>query len=330
EEFGTQGIPATLRLGLAVIYLFMVFAALLLSLMLARQISLPIVSLAAATRAVTDGDLDSRLNLKTTGELGILIDSFNQMTNELRNLRNRLLHSQRLAAWREVARRLAHEIRNPLTPIQLSADRMLRRLDHPEKGDLQRVVRRGCTTIIEQVKVLQTHVDEFANFARLPRARPSVQQLDSVIPEAVNLFQGLEGVRIEMRLAGNLPGIPLDKTIIIGMINNLIKNAVESILGTPMKGEGLVRISTAMQIQGIRRFVLLRVEDNGPGIDELLRDRIFEPYFTTKTQGGQGRGLGLAMVERAALEHDARLHVGRSVDLGGAEFLILFRVQNTY
>ncbi|MCR9144529.1 MAG: HAMP domain-containing protein [bacterium] len=328
EGFWKQEVPGTLRLGLALLYIFMVCAALVISLIIARQISLPIVSLAAATRAVTDGDLDTRLELRASGELGILIESFNQMTQELRSLRERLLHSQRLAAWQEVARRLAHEIKNPLTPIQLSADRMIRRLDHPEKGHLHEVVRSGCRTIIQQVEVLKELVHEFANFARLPKARMQTGSLDAIVSEAVNGFQAVvPGIPIEMHLAGNLPEIPLDKTIIIGMTNNLVKNGVEAIASQPAdqrRHPPRVVLSTALVRQGIRKFVRLRVEDTGPGIDEGLEDRVFEPYFTTK--GRAGSGLGLSLVERAALEHDARLQVGHS-PLGGAEFTILFRIQ---
>lgn len=328
EGFWKQEVPGTLRLGLALLYIFMVCSALVISLIIARQISLPIVSLAAATRAVTDGNLDTRLDVRASGELGILIESFNQMTQELRSLRERLLHSQRLAAWQEVARRLAHEIKNPLTPIQLSADRMIRRLDHPEKGHLHEVVRSGCRTIIQQVEVLKELVHEFANFARLPKARMQAGSLDEIVSEAVNGFQAVvPGIPIEMRLAGNLPEIPLDKTIIIGMTNNLVKNGVEAIAAQPIdqrRHPPRVVLSTALVRQGSRQFVRLRVEDTGPGIDEDLQDRVFEPYFTTK--GRSGSGLGLSLVERAALEHDARLQVGVS-PLGGAEFTILFRIQ---
>ncbi|MBI3394248.1 MAG: HAMP domain-containing protein, partial [Spirochaetia bacterium] len=148
-------VPSTLRLGLGLIYVFMICAALLIAIVIARQISNPIVSLAAATRAVSDGRLDTRLDIKASGEMGILIDSFNQMTQELVSLRANLLHSQRVAAWQEVAKRLVHEIKNPLTPIQLSADRMLRWLDHPEKGSIEKIVRGGATTIGQQVNVLK-------------------------------------------------------------------------------------------------------------------------------------------------------------------------------
>lgn len=326
ESFWQERAPGTLRLGLALLYIFMICAALMLSILIARQISMPIVALAAATRQVTDGDLEARIETQAVGELGVLIDSFNQMTAELRSLRARLLHSQRLAAWQEVARRLAHEIKNPLTPIQLSADRMLRRLDHPERGDVKNVVRSGCATIIEQVKVLKRLVEEFANFARLPKARLSPQSIDAIVTEAVHGFQGaIPGIQLDMHLSGNLPDIAIDRTILIGMINNLVKNAAEAIYSVPAESRrapARILISTELVRQGVRQFVTLKVEDTGPGVDEALLDRIFEPYFSTKS--GYGTGLGLSLVERAALEHDARLMVTRS-ELGGAAFSVWFR-----
>ena len=318
-----EQIPTMLRLILALIYIFMIAAALIVSILIARQISFPIVSLAAATRAVTDGVIETRLDIKAGGEIGILIESFNQMTEELKNLRAMQLHTQRVAAWQEVARRLAHEIKNPLTPIQLSADRMLRRLENPEKGDLDKIVRIGASTIREQVTILKGMVEEFANFARMPVAKPVLQSLNPIIQEAVNLFREISGITIETRLEEDLPSIFIDKMIIMGLVNNLIKNAVEAINSQEnIVQKGTVRVATFSYQERDRTFVTLVVEDSGPGIDENMRDRIFEPYFSTK--GEHGSGLGLAMVERAVLDHDARIYVGRS-PLGGAEFRIVFR-----
>ena len=321
-----ETIPFNIRLGLSLVYAFMVAFSLVMAWIIARKISMPIVSIAQATRDVTDGHLDTRLDIQAQGEMGILIDSFNQMTAELRNLKAQVLHSQRVAAWQEVARRLAHEIKNPLTPIQLSAERMLRRLDHPEKGRLNAIIKSGATTIVEQVSVLKSMVEEFADFARMPKARLVNNSLDVIVAEAVNLYKESVDVPIELKLAGNLPMILLDKNIIIGMINNLIKNGLEAIESVPEEQQRTpgLRIQTGLQRRGIRRFVMLKVEDSGPGIDESLAEKIFEPYFSTK--GEHGNGLGLALVERAVLEHDARISVGRS-SLGGAEFTILFRVK---
>lgn len=320
-------IPYLLRLSLGLLYVFMICFCLVMAWVIAKRISTPIVSLAQATREVTDGKLDTRLDIEATGELGILIESFNQMTAELRSLRARLLHSQRMAAWQEVARRLAHEIKNPLTPIQLFAERMLRRLQRPERGDLARVVEQGAAGIVQQVNVLKVLVKEFAEFARMPEARPTPQSLDGITEEAVNLFKETADAQIDFRPDGRLPKVVLDKNLFIGMLNNLIKNGLEAIESLPPEERPRpprLRISTTLTYRGMRRFVALRVEDNGPGVPEPLRDRIFEPYFSTK--GRQGSGLGLSLVERAVLEHDARISVSRSGHLGGAEFTVLFPV----
>ena len=317
-----ETIPTMLRLILALIYIFMIAAALIVSIVIARQISFPIVSLAAATRAVTDGKIETKLDIKAGGEIGILIQSFNQMTEELNNLRAMQMHTQRVAAWQEVAKRLAHEIKNPLTPIQLSADRMLRRLERPEKGGLEEIVRNGASTIKEQVTTLKSMVEEFANFARMPEAKLQMQDLTPIVKEVVHLFREHRGITIETDLDENLPEISIDKNIILGMINNLIKNAVEAIpaVENGIKS-GVVKISTFHYTERDRLFITLAVEDSGPGIDEAMKDKIFEPYFSTK--GPHGSGLGLAMVERAVLDHNARIYVGRS-SLGGAEFRIVF------
>ncbi len=330
ESSRRERIPYALRLSLGLLYVFMICFCLVMAWVIARRISTPIVSLAQATRDVTDGKLDTRIDLSAPGELGILIDSFNQMTAELRSLRARLLHSQRMAAWQEVARRLAHEIKNPLTPIQLFAERMLRRLKRPERGDLSRIVEQGASGIVQQVNVLKILVKEFAEFARMPEARPTPQDLDSITEEAVTLFRSGSAQDIRFRGGGNLPLIPIDKNLFIGMLNNLIKNALEAAESAPPEersGAARVRVSTALVFRGVRRFAALRVEDNGPGVPEHLRDRIFEPYFSTK--GRQGSGLGLSLVERAVLEHDARIAVTRSAELGGAEFTILFPIYPT-
>lgn len=325
ESLWKVEIPTNLRLGLGLIYAFMICCALVASIFIARQISLPIVSIAAATRKIADGDLDTKIDIHATGEMGVLIDSFNQMTSELNDLQGKLLHTQRMAAWQEVAKRLAHEIKNPLTPIQLSAERILRRLDKPNPGDLSRVLRTGATTIIEQVATLKQMVEEFANFARLPSARTVRGNLDEVISESVHLFRGIPGISLELSLSGKLPPVELDKNLVIGMINNLIKNAVEAIQSVPEPPRtGKIRITTDILKQANRRYVTLSVEDNGPGVDAGFDEKIFEPYFSTK--GEHGSGLGLAVVERAVTEHDAKIHVGKSDSLGGAEFKIMFRV----
>ena len=328
KEEWEEKIPYNLRLGLAIAYALMITIALGVAIVLARQISHPIVSLAAATRSVTQGKLDTRLDIKAEGELGILIDSFNQMTEELQTLRGRLLHSQRVAAWQEVARRLAHEIKNPLTPIQLSAERMLRRLDRPDRGNVDDIVRSGGTTILEQVNVLKRLVEEFSNFARMPAPRLELHSLMELLQESTQAYANLPDIDFELKVSPDLPELALDRNLVIGMINNLIQNAIDAIRSMEWEPEDepdrpLIRVSAAPHLQAGKRHVQLTVEDSGPGIEEDQREQIFEPYYTTK--GENGNGLGLALVERAVLDHNARIYVTGS-SLGGAAFRVFFPV----
>jgi nitrogen fixation/metabolism regulation signal transduction histidine kinase len=325
EERFSEVIPYNLRLSLAILYLAMIVVAIIVAILLARQISHPIVSLAAATRKVTEGNLDIRIDEKSEGEIAILIQSFNSMTEELQTLRSRLLHSLRVAAWQEVARRLAHEIKNPLTPIQLSAERMLRKLEQNNIEDLKKAVRSGSNTIIEQVNVLKHLLEEFSNFTRLPSAKLELQNIVPLVKESTDLFKNIPDVIIEVRAQDNLPKLYLDKNLFIGMMNNLLKNAVEAVKEKYKDNtkKGIVLVSITTQKRMGKMFVILKVEDNGPGIPDELKEKIFEPYFSTKE--GYGSGLGLALVERAVMEHNARILVLDS-SLGGAEFRIIFQV----
>lgn len=325
EERFSEVIPYNLRLSLAILYLAMIVIAIIVAILLARQISNPIVSLAAATRKVTEGNLDTRLDIKSEGEIAILIQSFNSMIEELQTLRSRLLHSLRVAAWREVARRLAHEIKNPLTPIQLSAERMLRKIEQKNIHQLENLVKNCSITIIEQVNVLKHLLEEFSNFTRLPSAKLELQSIIPLIKESTELFRNIPGVIIEVRYSNNIPQLYLDKNLFIGMMNNLLKNAIEAVKEKyqDQDKKGIVLVTITTQKRMGKEFVVLRIEDNGPGIPEELREKIFEPYFSTKEN--YGSGLGLALVERAVMEHNARIQVFSST-LGGAEFRIIFNV----
>ncbi|MCS7204351.1 MAG: ATP-binding protein [Leptospiraceae bacterium] len=321
-------IPYNLRLSLAILYLAMILISIIVAIFLARQISYPIVSLAAATRQVTQGNLDTRLEIKSEGEIDILIQSFNSMTEELQTLRSRLLHSLRVAAWQEVARRLAHEIKNPLTPIQLSAERMLRKIEQKNFNEIEKVVSSCSSTIIQQVNVLKHLLEEFSNFTRLPKAKLEPHDIVSLIKESTDLFRNVPGVQIEVRAHPNLPKLLLDKIVFIGMMNNLIKNAIEAIQEKEKTQEhsnykGIILVSVTLNRKLGRPYVILRIEDNGIGIPDEMKDKIFEPYFSTKEN--YGSGLGLAFVERAVMEHNARIQVLNS-SLGGAEFKIIFPV----
>ena len=318
-----EKVPFALRLSLGIFSIGMFAVSIIVSFFLARQLSRPIVELARATQRVSKGDTDFVLENKEEGEMGILIESFNQMTRDLKSKKEELLHIQRVAAWKEVAQRMAHEIKNPLTPIQLSAERIKRKLDSPNKEKLDEVIRIGTETIIGQVRVLEHLVREFSEFARMPSPILINQNINPIIEESINLFKDRENIKFILKLSKNLPEVFLDKRLFLGVINNLIKNAIEAILIDRSEKEsqipGIVKIATKHDKKFVRKSVIIYIEDNGPGLPEKLKEKIFEPYFSTKEE--HGTGIGLTIVQKTVYDHGGQIYVDKS-DLGGCKFKI--------
>jgi two-component system nitrogen regulation sensor histidine kinase NtrY len=210
-----------------------------------------------------------------------------------------LIRAQKVAAWREVARRLAHEIKNPLTPIQLSAERMRRKLaalDQPY-GDL---VQECTTTIIGEVESLKSLVDEFSQFARMPAPRAVPADLNQLLTDSLALYNGLfVDVHFERRFADGLPQVRVDLEQMRRVIINLVDNAIEA-----MDRRGTIAVETAHD--PANSVVRVTVADDGPGIPPQERDKLFLPYYSTK---GRGSGLGLAIVRRIVAEHGGSIEL---------------------
>jgi two-component system, NtrC family, nitrogen regulation sensor histidine kinase NtrY len=222
---------------------------------------------------------------------------------------------QRMEAWREVARRIAHEIKNPLTPIQLSAERLRKRYAKLLQGDAG-ILDKCTTTIIQQVVELKNLVNEFSQFARLPTAQPAPNDLNVIVQEALFLFkEGHNHIRFEFR-QGVLPALELDREQIKRVIINLLDNAVAAV-----GAAGEVQISTAYDRS--RSTAYLEVADNGCGMAPEARVRIFEPGFTTKKQG---TGLGLTIVNQIVEDHRGYIRV-RPNEPRGTKFVIEFPVR---
>jgi two-component system, NtrC family, nitrogen regulation sensor histidine kinase NtrY len=215
-----------------------------------------------------------------------------------------LMRAQKVAAWRDVARRLAHEIKNPLTPIQLSAERLRRHFGGASEAT-RRLVDECSTAIVTEVESLKSLVDEFSQFARMPAPRAVPTDLPQVLGEALGLYNGLlEHVRIETHVADDLPRVRVDPEQFKRVIINLVDNAAEALVGAQEAGkmpagmEGLVTVEAGHdQASGVVR---VSVADNGPGLPEGDRSKLFMPYYSTK---GRGSGLGLAIVRRIIAEH---------------------------
>ena len=217
-----------------------------------------------------------------------------------------VVSAQRSLAWSEVARRLAHEIKNPLTPIQLSAERLQHKLESKLRGADQTMLIRSVSTIVNQVQAMKTLVNEFRDYARLPAAELVPLDLNALVAEVLALYAtAQEAGRLHADLDDALPAILGDGTQLRQVIHNLVQNALDAVAD---RSDGRVRVNTetSRNERGEPRAVRLQVVDNGPGFPEKVLKRAFEPYVTTKSKG---TGLGLAVVKKIADEHGARVRI---------------------
>ena len=227
-----------------------------------------------------------------------------------------LLKAQKQAAWREVARRVAHEIKNPLTPIALSAERMRRHLAReraPNEASLE--ILRGCAeTIAGSVETVRTLVDEFSALARFPASQPQPADINAIIQNTLAMFNGrLEGIQVRTELASDLPAVLGDPEALKRALANLVDNAAEAVQDSLLRE---IEISTALV--ATRDAVEINVADSGPGVTSELKERLFLPYFSTKKRG---TGLGLAIVSRIVEDHHGSIRVEENKP-AGARFIM--------
>jgi len=219
-----------------------------------------------------------------------------------------LLRAQKSTAWNEVARRVAHEIKNPLTPIALCADRIARHLDRAPTAETQRILRECCSTISREVQSVQALVDEFSQFTRFPAAHPESAHLNEVVENALAVFAGrLEGVELTKDLKPDLPQVCVDRDQFKRVVVNLVDNAAEAMRDSLVKR---LYIGTRVSEEDT---VELTVADTGCGISPEDKEKLFLPYFSTK---GRGTGLGLAIVNRILADHNASIRVEDNAPCG--------------
>ncbi|HEX4231341.1 MAG TPA: ATP-binding protein [Bryobacteraceae bacterium] len=225
-----------------------------------------------------------------------------------------LLRAQKAAAWQEVARRIAHEIKNPLTPISLCADRIARLLGRLEVPMETREILAECTQMIQrEVQTVKSLVDEFSQFSRFPAARPSPADLNEIVESAMAVFAGrLDGITVTLDLDRSLPVVMADREQIKRVIVNLVDNAAEAMSESPVRR---IEIATA---QGAPDAVELSVTDTGCGVSATDKEKLFLPYFSTKDRG---TGLGLAIVSHVVREHRGRVRVEDNLPVG-ARFVV--------
>jgi signal transduction histidine kinase len=273
--------------GVHLAALFFILLGAAIGLSLAERIADPVRRLTRATRLIARGDFDARIAVRSADELKRLVDAFNSMAGELKAQRDQLERTHRIEAWAEMARQVAHEIKNPLTPIQLSAEH-LRRV-HADRGEPMGPVLEGCVTaILGQVRLLRQIAGEFSSFASSPTAKRAPVDVPEMVAEVIDPYRtGLQGrIAIDNTVSGPLPQVFVDRTLIVRALANIVENALHA-----MPGDGTLTVTPHVSPES----VTVSIADTGGGMDEEALSRAFEPYFSTKATG---TGLGLPIARR--------------------------------
>ena len=277
---------------------------------IAERIADPVQRLTRATQRIARGDFDARVATRSADEIERLMTAFNRMAGDLAVQRRRLERTHRLEAWAEMARQVAHEIKNPLTPVQLSAEHLLR--VHRDRGEPLGPVLRNCVeSILAQVRLLRQIASEFSSFASSPPVKRESTVLADVVREVLDPYRtGLaERIALTVDVPAALPRVMIDRTLVGRAITNVIENALHA-----MPGEGRLLVSASADAEEI----VLVVRDTGVGLDEALLAHVFEPYFSTKVSG---TGLGMAIARRnielsgGAIAIDSRKGEGAAVSI---------------
>ncbi len=305
-------LPRIVR-GLGIALLVVLVIATILGLGVARRATGRVAALRDAAHRVGAGDLSVRVTPRGNDELDELARAFDVMVAELGDARSRLGYLQKVSAWQEVARRLAHEIKNPLTPIQLA----VQELGSKYKGDdpvYRRLLATAQEILNEEVGAIRRLVDDFSAFAKLPKVEPAPVDLAQVVEDFARAHpEWQEFLRVERN--GQV-GALCDRMLLRNVLANLVENAVQAAEATGRKPEIRIAATDSPADRGAR----LTVDDNGPGVPADARERIFDPYVTSKEHG---TGLGLAIVRKIVLDHGGDVRVDEQPSpLGGARFVV--------
>jgi two-component system, NtrC family, nitrogen regulation sensor histidine kinase NtrY len=263
------------------------------------RITRPVLRLAESAGKVAAGNWGTKVEVTSQDEIGQLAGAFNRMTHELVEQRERLVQAERVAAWRELARRLAHELKNPLFPLQITVENMQRaRESYPEQFD--EVFREGTSALLAELATLKQIIARFSDFAKMPAPEMQPVNLNELAAETLKLFEpqlAQAGVRAVAKMDASLRAVEADPEQMARVLRNLILNAIDA-----MPEGGTLTVRTASLAAGVR----LEISDTGQGLTPEECERLFTPYYTTKTHG---TGLGLAIVQSVVSDHKGRIAV---------------------
>ena len=290
-----------------------ILLAIAASLWIAARISRPVEQLAAAAAEVAAGNWDTQVTITSRDEVGRLADSFNHMTRQLSEQRDRLLQSERVAAWRELARRLAHELKNPLFPLQITVENLVRSRALPAQ-EFDEVFRESTKTLAAEIDNLKNIIGRFSDFSKMPK--PQLQDIDvkQAVQRVATLYEPVLAQRekpigLRTECAEEPLFVSADSELLHRALSNLVLNAMDA-----MPAGGTMTISARRR----ESFVQINVSDNGTGLTPEECARLFTPYYTTKQHG---TGLGLAIVQSVISDHGGTIAV-QSTPSGGATFVI--------
>jgi two-component system, NtrC family, nitrogen regulation sensor histidine kinase NtrY len=295
-----------------------ILVAVLASLWFAARVTRPVVSLAEAARRVAAGDLNAKVEVESSDELGELAASFNRMTEDLMQQKDRTLQAERVAAWRELARRLAHELKNPLFPLQVTVENLMRaKQKSPEM--FEEVFHEGTATLLAEINNLKSIIGRFSEFSRMPQPQRQPTEVNDVVRSVLRVFHAQlqnkneNPISVHLALAEALPEISVDPDLLHRALQNLVLNAIDAM---PQGGELEIRT----RILG--DWLELSVSDTGSGLTQEECGRLFTPYYTTKQYG---TGLGLAIVQSVVSDHGGKISVESTKEKGTT-----FRIELPY
>jgi len=277
---------------------------------LAHRISRPIQQLTAGLTELAAGDLNARVDSRRDDEIGRAIQAFNHMADKLQESTERLVYLRQLASWQTLARKMAHEVKNSLTPIRLTVEEMMARYDEADRGFMQQATQ----IVVDEIETLERRIRAFSEFATEPPVRPAPVDVNSLLQERMAFLKTAHPeVVYDCRLAGGVPTVVADQDLIKGILTNLLENAAEAagdggrILGVTSAENGRVHIE---------------VHDSGPGLSEQARASLFQPTISFKKRG---MGLGLSIARKSALLSGGDIVLVKG-ELGGAGFRVLLPV----
>ena len=297
---------------LLTVFFLLFLGAGILAYFLSTYITKSLAAVSQKIKSVEIGDNNERLNWKNNDEIGILVTAYNEMLNKLEISKEQLAQNERQNAWREMAKQVAHEIKNPLTPMKLSVQHLSRSLLLLEKSD-EKTIKDFQSKMVQQINVLSEIADEFSNYAELPKGNMKELDLLRILQKIINLFKHENQVIFKLNINNtNSFKILGDENQLIRVFNNLIQNSLQA-----MNNKGLIEINCIKTSANL----VVHFMDDGPGIPLEIHQKIFEPKFTTKSKG---KGLGLALVWQIISNHNAKISI--SSNSKGAHFIISFNL----